>query len=450
MLPQEIIRKKRDGTPLSKGEIDFFVQGLTDGSIGDGQVAAFAMAVFFRGMTLSERVALTQAMTRSGDRMDWGRYNLKGPVLDKHSTGGVGDKVSLMLAPIVAACGCHVPMISGRGLGHSGGTLDKLDSIPGYRTNPDGDEFRRIVVEIGCAIIGQTARLAPADKRLYAIRDVTATVESISLITASILSKKMASGLQGLVMDVKSGNGAFMPDLASARELAQSIVRVAAEAGLPTSTLITDMNQVLGKNVGNGLEVREAVKFLTGTKREERLEEVTLALAAEMLVTGGKERELETAKNKAQAALRSGQAAEIFAKMVASLGGPTDFLERFPYYLEDAPIIGPLKAARSGRVASMATREIGLALIGLGGGRQRLADKIDYRVGLSAMLPISTKVAAGDALCLIHAADRSSFDAAAQAMERAIAIGDEPIALLPTIIERIPATFAAAEKGRAT
>ena len=313
-LPQEIIRAKRDGEVLSADEIAFMIRGLTDGSISEGQVAAFAMAVFFQGMTMDERVALTRCMVESGETISW----QDGPVLDKHSTGGVGDKVSLMLAPIVAACGGRVPMISGRGLGHTGGTLDKLDSIPGYDTAPDIAAFRRCIADAGCAIIGQTADLAPADRRLYAIRDVTATVESIALITASILSKKLAAGLDGLVMDVKTGNGAFADTLAMARELAESIVTVANGAGLRTTALITDMNQVLGRTVGNALEVAETVAFLRGDERDPRLLEVVLALAGEMLAAGGLD------ADPAQV-LDDGGAAETFQRMVSALGGPADF-----------------------------------------------------------------------------------------------------------------------------
>jgi thymidine phosphorylase len=267
MLPQEIIRAKRDGRALTAAEIDEFIAGLTSGAVTEGQVAAFAMAVFFRGMEIDERVHLTRAMMRSGDTLDWSGAKLPGPLVDKHSTGGVGDNVSLMLAPMLAACGAYVPMISGRGLGHTGGTLDKLDSIPGYATQPDIATFRRVVAEAGCAIIGQTADLAPADKRLYAVRDVTATVESIALITASILSKKLAAGLQALVMDVKTGSGAFMPTREGSRELARSIAHVATRAGLPTVALITDMNEPLASAAGNAVEVQNAVDYLTGARR---------------------------------------------------------------------------------------------------------------------------------------------------------------------------------------
>src|SRR5215203_4904166 len=277
-LPQEIIRRKRHGARLDEAEIEAFITGLTTGRVSEGQAAAFAMAVFFRGLSVPERVALTHAMTLSGEVLSW---ELPGPVLDKHSSGGVGDTVSLALAPAVAACGGFVPMISGRGLGHTGGTLDKLDSIPGYASQPDIDAFRRVTREVGCAIIGQTADLAPADKRLYAIRDVTATVESIDLITASILSKKLAAGLQGLVMDVKFGSGAFMSDLDDARALAQSLVLVANGAGLPTSALLTDMNEPLASTAGNAVEVAYAIDYLTGRKREARFHEVTVELSAE-------------------------------------------------------------------------------------------------------------------------------------------------------------------------
>src|ERR671916_1445793 len=284
MLPQEIIRVKRDGGALHADEIASFIEGLTSGRVSEGQAASFAMAVFFRGLSVEERVALTRAMTRSGEVLRW---DLPGPVLDKHSTGGVGDTVSLPLAPAVAACGGFVPMISGRGLGHTGGTLDKLDAIPGYASQPDIALFRRVTRDVGCAIIGQTADLAPADKRLYAIRDVTATVESIDLITASILSKKLAAGLQGLVMDVKFGSGAFMRDPSDARALAESLVLVANGAGLPTIALLTDMDQPLASSAGNALEVAYTADYLTGRRREKRFHQVTVELCTEMLVVGG-------------------------------------------------------------------------------------------------------------------------------------------------------------------
>jgi thymidine phosphorylase len=436
-LPQEIIRRKRDGGLLADDEIAFFVRGLADGSIAEGQVAAFAMAVFFRGMEMSERVALTRAMAQSGRIIDWSGANLPGPVLDKHSTGGVGDKVSLMLAPLLAACGAAVPMISGRGLGHTGGTLDKLDSIPGYRTAPDLALFRKVVAEAGCAIIGQTVDLAPADRRLYAIRDVTATVESIPLITASILSKKLAAGLQGLVMDVKFGSGAFMVEPDRARELAESIATVATDAGLPTTALLTDMNQVLGRAGGNALEVREAIDWLTGRTRDARLDEVTLALGAEMLVLGRLAADAADARRRLIAARDSGAAAERFQRMVAALGGPADLLEQPDKHLPRAPVQGAVPAPRGGYVARMDVRAVGLAILALGGGRSRVEDRIDYGVGFTEMLGIGDRVAAGEPLAIVHARSVDEAAQAAAALAGAVAIADSAVAPGPAVGRRI-------------
>jgi thymidine phosphorylase len=436
-LPQEIIRRKRDGGLLADDEIAFFVRGLADGSIAEGQVAAFAMAVFFRGMEMSERVALTRAMAQSGRIIDWSGANLPGPVLDKHSTGGVGDKVSLMLAPLLAACGAAVPMISGRGLGHTGGTLDKLDSIPGYRTAPDLALFRKVLAEAGCAIIGQTVDLAPADRRLYAIRDVTATVESIPLITASILSKKLAAGLQGLVMDVKFGSGAFMVEPDRARELAESIATVATDAGLPTTALLTDMNQVLGRAGGNALEVREAIDWLTGRTRDARLDEVTLALGAEMLVLGRLAADAADARRRLIAARDGGAAAERFQRMVAALGGPADLLEQPDKHLPRAPVQGAVPAPRGGYVARMDVRAVGLAILALGGGRSRVEDRIDYGVGFTEMLGIGDRVAAGEPLAIVHARSVDEAAQAAAALAGAVAIADSAVAPGPAVGRRI-------------
>ncbi|MGH8294888.1 MAG: thymidine phosphorylase, partial [Steroidobacteraceae bacterium] len=317
MIFKNLIRKKRDGARLTPEEIAFFVRGLADSSLPAEQVAAFAMAVFFRPMDFAETGALTMAMAESGRRLRWDELRGRGPVIDKHSTGGVGDKVSFLLAPIAAACGCFVPMISGRGLGHTGGTLDKLDAVPGYRSMPTVEEFRRVVGSVGCAIIGQTDDLAPADRRLYAIRDVTATVESIPLITASILSKKIAAGNDALVMDIKTGSGAFMETLEDARALARSIIGVAATTGMTAHAVVTDMSQTLGWTVGNSLEIAEALAFLGGGAREPRLQEVVLALAAEMLVMTGLAPDHAHARARAQAAVESGAAAERFERMVA-------------------------------------------------------------------------------------------------------------------------------------
>ena len=397
-LPQEVIRRKRDGAALSEEEIAVFVGGITQGTIADSQVAAFAMVVFFRGMTMAERVALTRAMTASGTTLDWSARDLAGPALDKHSTGGVGDKVSLILAPILAACGAVVPMISGRGLGHTGGTLDKLDSIPGYDTAPDLARLQDVVSREGLAIVGQTADLAPADGRLYTIRDVTATVESVALITASILSKKLAAGLDRLVMDVKVGSGAFAATIETARELAESIARVATGAALPCSALITDMNQVLGRTAGNALEVREALDWLTGAGIEDRLGEVTTALCAEVLQLGGLAADRAEALAAIERALVTGAAAERFARMVAALGGPTDLLERPERHLPAAPVVRPVVARRAGVVAAMDARAVGLAVVALGGGRRHADDTIDHAVGLGALRGLGETVAAGDPL----------------------------------------------------
>ncbi len=426
MLAQEIIRIKRDGGVLSEAQIDAFVAGLVDGGWSEGQAAAMAMAAFLNGLNTSETVALTRAMTHSGNTLDWQAESLGGPILDKHSTGGVGDKVSLMLAPILAACGAFVPMISGRGLGHTGGTLDKMDSIPGYQTAPSNDLLRAAVRSAGCAVVGQTADLAPADRRLYAIRDVTAIVESIPLITASILSKKLAAGLQGLVLDVKTGNGAFAASTEMARALAQSLVSVANGAGLPTRALITDMNQVLGHSCGNGIEVWEALEFLGGKRREPRLLEITTALCAELLVLGKLATDRDDANIRIGRVLGDGSALERFARMVAALGGPEDFVERPDQYLVAAPVSCPAPAPRDGWISHVATRGIGLLVIELGGGRRQAADRIDHRVGFSEVLGVGVRVRAGDPLAIVHAADDAAAQAAVGRLAAVMTLSDKP------------------------
>lgn len=436
MLAQEIIRKKRDNRALAGEEIDFMVKGLTDGSISEGQIAAFAMAVFFNGMSMDECVALTRGMVNSGEVLNWKDLDLDGPVLDKHSTGGVGDKVSLMLAPIVAACGGYVPMISGRGLGHTGGTLDKLESIPGYRTAPDVGQFRDVVKTAGCAIIGQTAELAPADKRFYGIRDVTGTVESVPLITASILSKKLAAGLDALVMDVKTGTGAFARDYFMARELAQSIVAVAKGAGMPTTALITDMNQVLGRNVGNAVEVAEAVDYLTGVARDIRLHEVVMALAGDMLHLGRLADNPEEGRAKAVRALEDGSAAERFSRMVVALGGPSDFVDRKDDYLKPAPVRKACYPVRPGRVAGVDARAIGVSVIELGGGRALASDAVDHRVGLTQVAAIGDEVGADTPIAVVHARDEAAAASAMAVLTKAIKIG-EPGEPGPVVFERV-------------
>jgi len=437
LLPQEIIRRKRDGQVLSPAELEFMVRGMVDGSVGEGQIAALAMAVYFQGLNLAERIALTQAMTRSGAVLDWSDLALDGPLLDKHSTGGVGDKASLILAPLVAACGGYVPMISGRSLGHTGGTLDKLDSIPGYNSTPDIALFRRVVKESGCAIIGQTADLAPADRRFYAVRDVTATVESIGLITASILSKKLAEGLQGLVMDIKTGSGAFLSTLDQARALAESLVTVARGAGLPTTALLTDMNQVLGRSAGNALEVAEAVAFLNGTERDPRLHELVLALGGEMLLLGGLASNPEQAHSQLQRALDSGQAAERFAWMVHALGGPVDLLQQPGRYLPRAAVIKAVFPKTEGYIGRMDTRALGLAIIQLGGGRRQPSDTIDHAVGLSQVAQIGEWVDSQHPLALVHAVDETQADNAIAAVQEAITVTESAPSARPVIIERL-------------
>ena len=433
MLATDLIRRKRDGDVLSGAEIRWFVAGLADESIPAEQVSALAMAIFLNGMSFEEAGTLTLAMAHSGSVLDWSDAGLDGPVVDKHSTGGVGDKVSFMLAPIAAACGCYVPMISGRGLGHTGGTTDKAESIPGYCATPDFTLFRKVVREAGCAIIGQTRDLAPADRRLYAIRDVTGTVESIPLITASILSKKIAAGLEALVMDVKTGNGAFMPTLARSRELADSIVRTAAEAGLPVRSLVTDMNEVLGTTAGNALEVGEAMRYLRNEAREPRLDEVVMALGAEMLVVSGLEADRAAARRRCAGALESGRAAEVFGRMCSGLGGPADFVERYEQYLVRAPVTRPVHA--EGVLVAVDTRAVGVSIIELGGGRRQVGDTLDLAVGYSEFARIGETLDASRPLALVHAASEGAATAAERNLLAACVIGETAPGARPVVYE---------------
>lgn len=436
-LPQEIIRKKRDGQPLTEEEIRFFINGVRDNTVSEGQIAALAMTIYFHDMTLQERVALTMAMRDSGSVLNWKALNLNGPIVDKHSTGGVGDVTSLMLGPMVAACGGYVPMISGRGLGHTGGTLDKLEAIPGFDIFPDDETFRRIIKDVGVAIIGQTNSLAPADKRFYATRDITATVDSIPLITASILAKKLAEGLDALVMDVKVGSGAFMPTFEQSELLAQSIVGVANGAGCKTTALLTDMNQVLASSAGNALEVREAVRFLTGEYRNPRLLEVTLALSAEMLVSGGLAANTDEATGKLQAVLDNGKAAEIFARMVAAQKGPTDFIEQMDKYLPAPMLSKAVYVDKPGIVSAMDTRALGMAVVSMGGGRRQASDPLDYSVGFSEMAQLGDHADNQRPLAIIHAATETAWQEAADAMKRAVTLSENAPAQTPVIYRRI-------------
>jgi thymidine phosphorylase len=421
MLFTNVIRRKRDGGELGADEIRFLVDGLADESIPAEQVSALAMAIFLNGMSFEEAATLTIGMANSGTVLEWDADALGGPVVDKHSTGGVGDKVSFMLAPIMAACGCYVPMISGRGLGHTGGTTDKAEAIPGYNATPDLETFRKVVARTGCAIIGQTPDLAPADRRFYAIRDVTATVESIPLITASILSKKIAAGLHGLVMDVKVGNGAFMETAADARSLAQSIISTAGEAGLGTHAVLTDMNEVLGTTAGNALEIAESIRFLRGDARDARLEDVTLALCAEMLVVAGLETDRAAARARCDDAVSSGRAAEAFARMVSALGGPVDIIDRYDRHLANAPVVHAVHA--SGVVGAVDARAVGNAIIELGGGRKRVGETLDLSVGFSDIACVGTELDADTPLAVVHAASEADAERAEKNLLAAVTLG---------------------------
>ena len=435
MLFTDIIRAKRDGGELSAGQIQFFVDGLADESIPREQVAALAMAVCLNSMTFEETAGLTLGMSASGTVLDWSDADLDGPVVDKHSTGGVGDKVSFLLAPIAAACGCYVPMISGRGLGHTGGTTDKAESIPGYNTAPDFETFRSIVKTTGCAIIGQTADLAPADRRLYAIRDVTATVESIPLITASILSKKIAAGLDALVMDVKTGSGAFMPSHDRAVELSKSIIATAATAGLKTSALITDMNEVLGQTAGNALEIEESMAYLRNDHRDPRLNDVVMALCAEMLIATGLADDHDKALERCDAAVTSGRAAEIFGEMCAALGGPRDFINNSASYLPTAPVTRPVHA--SGYLTEVDVRAVGKAIIELGGGRRKVGEALDLSVGLSEVAQVGTMLDSETPLAIIHAASDDDATLVENLLLDACVTGDVPPPDRPVIQEKL-------------
>lgn len=434
ILPQEIIAKKCNGQTLSDSELGLFVDGLMSQKFNDAQVGAMAMAMFLQGLNDQETVHLTNAMMKSGEVLSWRGVksteglSLNGPILDKHSTGGVGDKVSFMLAAIVAACGGYVPMISGRGLGHTGGTADKLESIAGFNVQPKLAKFKRTVANLGMAIISQTSELAPADKRLYAIRDVTATVASIPLITASILSKKLAAGLDVLVMDIKVGNGAMMTDLNQARALARSITTVANDAGVNTQAIITDMNQVLGKTAGNAIEIEETVNYLTGKLREPRLHEVVVNLAKAMLINSKLVPNEESAYLKIDQALASGKAAEIFAKMISALGGPNDLLEKPWRSMNKAKYIVDVLSPSHGYISSMQTRHIGLSVVGLGGGRTSNEQVIDHSVGFDCILSVGSRVDKGDILARVHASSKMNAVLASQEYIKALEFSAEPVA----------------------
>tara|TARA_B100000929_G_scaffold288728_1_gene277826 strand:- start:20 stop:1333 length:1314 start_codon:yes stop_codon:yes gene_type:complete len=436
MIPQEIIRRKRDKKVLSKEEISLFVKGLTDGSFSDSQIAAMSMAIFLNGMIPEETVNLTEAMTTSGDTINWASVVDNDLVCDKHSTGGVGDKTSIILAPILAACGLFVPMISGRGLGHTGGTLDKFDSIPGYNTQPDLDTFKKVVKDVGCAIIGQTENLAPADKKLYSIRDIVGTVESLPLITSSILSKKIASGLKTLVLDVKVGNGSFNSTIEIARDLSNSLVRVAQGAGLQCEAILTDMNQVLGKSAGHTLEILECANFLTNQEKDKRLETITYELIASILMMSQKLSK-EEALIKINNVMSNGQAAEKFEKMVHALGGPSDILSSHEKHLEINAIKNDIFSTKSGWVQKIKTRDLGLILIELGGGRKQVIDKINFNVGYNNVLRVGDKIDPTQPLLTVYTESENDYENVRKKIEECFIIADTEVHELPQTYEVI-------------
>ena len=436
MIPQEIIRKKRDNKTLTEGEIKSFVLGLTNGSFSDSQIASMSMAILINDMTKEETIWLTNAMTNSGDKLDWQDIVESDLVCDKHSTGGVGDKVSLILAPILAACGVYVPMISGRGLGHTGGTLDKFDTIPGYNTQPSIDVFRKVVKDVGCAIIGQTSNLVPADKKLYSIRDAVGAVESIPLITSSILSKKIASGLKNLVLDVKVGNGSFNNTKDVALNLARSLVSVAKGAGLQCQAILTDMNQVLGWNAGHTLEIKECAEYLTNKRKNKRLEKITNELIASVLMMA-KKTEKQESYEKINQVLSNGMAAEKFNKMVHALGGPADFLEKHDSLLQSSSYVGEIKANETGSIHSIETRMLGLTLIELGGGRKQVDDEINYAVGYENVVSVGDNVDTSTPLLRVHASSQSDFDRVKNEIEKCFVISDTKRNNLDTIYQTI-------------
>ena len=431
---RSIIACVRDGGTPNLEDLKWFANGLASGAVSDAQAGAFAMAAVLRGLGDQGRVDLTRAMRDSGDVLTW---DMDAPVVDKHSTGGIGDCVSLMLAPMLAAAGVYVPMISGRGLGHTGGTLDKLEAIPGLNTELSEEDFRALVSQCGCAIVAATGDLAPADRRLYAVRDVTSTVESIDLITASILSKKLAAGLESLILDVKAGSGAFMESQDDARLLAGALVDTANGAGCQTLALVTDMSQPLASSVGNAVEVADVMGALTGTRVAARLTDLTVELGGELLALCGAAGTPETGAKTMREVLRSGQAAEVFGTMVAALGGPKDFLNNWQNHLPKAEVMGDVTAPRAGTVTHIDGRAIGMAVVHLGGGRLKGGDTIDPSVGFSDVVRLGQPVAAGEPLALLHARDEGSAEAAARALQAAITISDRPVEAPPLILERI-------------
>lgn len=433
MNARAILAKLRQRQTPTRDELGWFAQALADGQVSDAQAGAFAMAVCLNGLSDVGRVALTLAMRDSGRVLSW---DLDGPVLDKHSTGGVGDCVSLLLAPALAACGAYVPMISGRGLGHTGGTLDKLEAIPGVSTQPDEQRFRQIVAQAGCAIVGATADIAPADKRLYAVRDVSATVESLDLITASILSKKLAAGVDGLVLDVKVGSGAFMKDLAAAQALAEALTKTANAAKCRTTAVISDMSQPLVPSLGNALEVAEVMRVLTGTGRGP-IVDVAAALGGVLLANSGLVADVQDGADAIAKAIRNGAAAERFGRMIGAMGGPVGFVDTWQRFLPEASIIREVKAPSGGYVRAIDGEALGLAVVHLGGGREVESDHVNPAVGLSEVVRLGAKISKGQTLAVVHAARSDQADRAAAAVVAAITLGPSRPKLPDLIIERV-------------
>jgi thymidine phosphorylase len=428
-----VIAKLRQRQTPSRQELAWFAQGLADYTVSDAQAGAFAMAICLNSMGDVGRVALTIGMRDSGSVLSW---DLDGPVLDKHSTGGVGDCVSLLLAPALAACGAYVPMISGRGLGHTGGTLDKLESIPGVSTQLTEDKFREVVGKAGCAIVGATGSIAPADKRLYAVRDVTSTVESMDLITASILSKKLAGGLDGLVLDVKMGSGAFMKDMDTARTLAEALTKTANAAGCRTTAVISDMSQPLAPALGNALEVAEVMKVMTKTPKGP-LVDICAALGGVLLTNAGLAKEVQAGAEMIVKAIRDGRAAERFGQMIAAMGGPVKFTENWERFLPEATVIREVSASKSGFITAIDGEALGLSVVALGGGRTVESDRINPSVGYSDVVRLGVKVTKGQPLGVVHAVRGDKADAAEHALKDAITIGPAKPVVPNLIHERI-------------
>ncbi|PKA41899.1 thymidine phosphorylase [Rhizobium sullae] len=438
-LPAQIIRAKRNGKSLSEADIRRFVEGIGAGEVSEAQIAAFTMACFLNGMAPEETAALTLAMRDSGEVIDWTGAGIDPrTIIDKHSSGGTGDeKVSLILAPLVASCGIHMPMISARGLGHTGGEVDLMEAIPGASIAPSTQMFRQAVMDAGVAIIGPTTKLAPADAAIYYVRDVTATVESIPLITASILSKKLASGVSGLVMSVNYGSGAFMPTYADADELAGSLISVARLAGLPMVAPIVEMDEVMGDAIGSRLQLREAIDFLAGRRQEPRMRALVMDISAEILVMAGLAASTEEAAAMLEKRLAQGSALERFSRMVAALGGPADLVENAGSYFPPAPFVSPLPSPTSGFVRKVDAYAVGLAMVGLGAGRKIASDALDHDVGLTGIVHVGDVVEKGEPLCILHCRCEAAVATAAEAISAAILIGRHQPERRPVVTGRL-------------